>query len=112
MIVEVTKPKSSFLDFMLYQEKDDAPRRNMKVINLKVSDKRRQDFTKGAEIEDEEEQDNDNEKCNCCEEDYECNDDCYCESENGSNEKSKQPNIATPKTYKSNDQDMRNMLKE
>ena len=55
MIVEVTKPKSSFLDFMLYQEKDDAPRRNMKVINLKVSDKRRQDFTKGAEIEDEEE---------------------------------------------------------
>lgn len=55
MIVEVTKPKSSFLDFMLYQEKDDAPRKNMKVINLKVSDKRRQDFTKGAEIEDEEE---------------------------------------------------------
>lgn len=53
-----------------------------------------------------------NEKCDCCGEDCECNDDCHCESENGSNEESKQPNIATPKTYKPNDQDMRDMLKE
>lgn len=55
---------------------------------------------------------NGNEKCDCCGEDCECNGDCHCESVNGSNEKTEQPNIATPKTYKPNDQDMRDMLKE
>ena len=55
MIIEKETKRSTFLDYMLYQEKDDAPRRNMKVINVKVSDKRRQDYTKGAELEDEEE---------------------------------------------------------
>ena len=49
--------------------------------------------------------DND-EECNCC------HGDCHCESENGSNKESKQPNIATPKTYKPSDKDMRDMLKE
>ena len=55
---------------------------------------------------------NENEKCDCCEEDCDCNGDCHCESGNGSNEKTDQPNIATPKTYTPNDQDMRDMLKE
>lgn len=53
-----------------------------------------------------------NEKCDCYGGDCECNGDCHCESENGSNEKTEQPNIATPKTYTPNDQDMRDMLKE
>ena len=55
---------------------------------------------------------NENEKCDCCEEDYECNGDCHCESVNGSNKKIEQQNIAIPKTYTPNDQDMRDMLKE
>lgn len=60
MIIEIKEEKksSTFLDYMFFQEKDDEEpqRRNMKVINLKTSDKRRQDFTKGADVGESEEE--------------------------------------------------------
>ena len=53
MIVKIEEKteNSAFLDYMLFQEKDEPERKNMKVINLKVSDKRRTDYTRDAGIE-------------------------------------------------------------
>ena len=42
----------------------------------------------------------------------ECDENCHCESENGSNEESKQPNITKPNTHTPTDQNMRDMLKD
>ena len=52
MVVEVDTRKklSPFFEYNLFQEADDSKPSNMKVIDLKLSDKRRRDYTKDSEI--------------------------------------------------------------
>lgn len=58
MIVEIDKKKknSPFLEYSFFQEADDSKPSNMKVINVRVSDGRRPDYTKLADDDETEEE--------------------------------------------------------